>query len=585
MNTQMKPYFSIRLAVFFLFIALLFITEDISAKKYWIHKADITATVKKNGIISFEETRYYEFDGSYSWAKFVIDKKGFDQITNISVWDGDELLVPSDSKEPGTFRINEKKKQIEIRWYFNAKDEFKTFTVRYDIEKALVRDDEWTEFYWTFLGSRWDKKNDEVNIRLQFEEPIATYFWMDDPEFVTDEQKLTDGWKVTVVPKFRRDRIRIQTHFQSAYLEPNAITAEGRISPEQTNQNYIAKRESLLAREKQRMELAAYFYWANSIIVFLSVFSFWAFYKKHKPEFEKTPEIPQGVSYHPALLNYMVNFRNSTAGAFKATLMKLVFDGYFTLEYEGKQKKKFSSDRPLIKLKPTEKSPNELTYEFEKSLYQFLAERSARFDYLDEVFKKESSKVSKFYMKWVSESLKKVIKQQPWFVTESKTDMYWNIFVQIMFLLMASVCAYFISVIALFGIITSATMLLLSILIYHRNELGEAVYLKTKQAKKLISEFRKKQKPVPKNADWTLFLLALALDNSKEDVKYLLKSWSSEMMPNLIIDETLALTSYLFIIDDLLDMTHGAYFGTAAGGGGSGASAGAAGGGGGGGAG
>jgi len=574
--------FTLTLFFFFLFL-LSFFGLEISAKKYQITKAEIKAIIKKNGTVSFEETRTYIFDGSYKWASFDLNRKGFDNVSNVSIWDGDNPFALDDSKEPGTFSIRKRSKEYEFKWYFNANNEEKKFTVRYDLEKALVSDDEWTEFYWTFLGSRWDKKNEHVIIHLEFEDSIPFYFWVDvGTQF--NKQKNLMGWIVETFPIYRRDKVRIKTHFPSTYLV-NASTATGKVNPELAERVYqtaLEKREATLA---MKAEYASYGEIALFLIIPISLLIFYRLYNRNKPDYPDHLEIPENAEVHPALLNYLMNYRASTGGALKSTLIKMIFDGYFRLDYLGREKKKFSADRPMIKIRTTELNQETLKTPFEKDLYIFIKERSEKYEYLDDLFKKEQSKVSKWYINWSGKILKAEAKKQDWFVTDCKQDIITNIIAQILLLIMCGFVAYVLGPLALIGIIVVSACLLGSFAMYHRNFTGEAYYRKMTQTKKMIRDFRKKKITVPQKANWTLFIWALALDNSKEDLKYLLKSWQSEEIPNIIIDATLSQTAALFFMDDFLTMTHGAYFGAGGVAGSSGAAAGAAGGGGGGGAG
>ena len=316
---------------------LSFFGQEISAKDYQITKAEIKAIIKKNGTVSFEETRTYIFDGSYKWASFDLSRKGYDNLSNVSIWEGDNLFSEDDSKEPGTFSIRKRSKEYEFKWYFNANNEEKKFTVRYDLEKALVSDEEWTEFYWTFLGGKWGKKNEQVIIKLEFEDSIPFYYWVDVGTQV-NEQKNLNGWTIETFPIYRRDKVRIKTHFPSSYLI-NANTASGDINPEEAERVYQTALEKREARLAMKAEYASYGKFALFIIIPISILIFYRLYNRNKPDYPEQLEIPENAEVHPALLNYLMNYRASTGGALKSTLMKLIFDGYFKLDYRQRKEK------------------------------------------------------------------------------------------------------------------------------------------------------------------------------------------------------------------------------------------------------
>ena len=580
----MNPFRFPKLVSSFLLFFFISAILTLSAKDYRITKAEIKAIIKKNGTVSFEETRTYVFEGSYTWASFELERKGFDNVSNFSVWDGDKLYLEDDSNEPGTFSIRKRSKKYEIKYFFDVNNEEKKITSRYDLEKALVSDEEWTEFYWTFLGSRWNRKNEQVIIQLEFEDSIPFFYWVDVGTQFKDQKNLK-GWTVETFPIYRRDKVRIKTHFPSSYLV-NANTANGNINPETADRDYNKALNNYEARLEMKAEYAAYGKFALVVIILISILVFYRLYNRNKPNYPENLAIPENAEVHPALLNYLINYRATSGGALKASLMKLIFDGYFILDYHGREKKRFSGNRPLIKIKTTDLTADSLHSTFEKDLYTFIKERSEQYEYFDELFKKEQSKVSKWYLNWSGKILKQEAKKQDWFITESKEDIIANVIAQLLLLIMSGFVAYVTGPLAIIGIVVVAICLLGSFGMYHRNFTGEAYFRKMKETKKMIRDFRKKKIEVPQKANWTLFIWALALDNSKEDLKYLLRSWQSEAIPNIVIDATLSQTAALFFMDDFLMMTHGAYFGAGGvAGSSSGASGGAGGGGGGGGAG
>lgn len=557
--------------------------QAVSAKDYEIEHAHIKAVVKKNGLVSFEETRVYQFNGSFKWASFELDKRGFEKLLNVRVWEGSTLYELSDTENPGTYEIKEKSKKFVINWYYNAKDEQRTFTISYELEGALVSDEEWTELYWTFLGKNWDKRNKDVEIELAFEDSVLAYSWADGFGYENLETK-ENGWELKANPNSKRDVIRVKTHFQTAYLtNPSAI--RGTINPQIGNDIHQEYVEEIARREAQDVV----FYEIGKIlfipILLASGLVFFIFYRKNKPSFDgvNLQEKAKNLTLNPALVNCLINSGFNTAGAFKSTLMKLIFDGFIQLNVVGKETKRFYPDRPLIELIILDKPETELEYEFERELLRFLKQRAEKYTYLDDVFKKEQTKVSKWYTSWIK-SLKKEYKKQDWYVLESKKDVYWNVGLQLILIILGVLVLIGLGPLGIVVLVVPLMMAAISGVIYHRNELGEAVYQRMIISKKGIKKLKKDKISPPESANWTLFLWALAFDISKEEIKWLVKDWQLNSIPNLIIDPHYDSILMPFLLDDLLMITHGAYMGSASGGG-VGASAGAAGGGGGGGAG
>lgn len=564
-------------------ILFLISVSAVSAKTYEIKHAHVKALIKKNGIVSFEETRVYQFNGAYKWASFELDKRGFDKVRNIHVWEGSTPFELVDGEDPGTFEIKEKSKKYEITWYFRAEDEQRTFTITYDLEGALVSDEEWTELYWTFLGKNWDKRNQEIEIELAFEEEIQTYSWADGFGFENLKSR-QNGWELSTNPISKRDVIRVKTHFPTAYLvNPSAI--RGAINPLNGNEIHLKYLQEIARKQAQSIV----FHEIGTILfiplLIASGLVFFVFYRKSKPSFEgvNLQEKAKNLTLNPALVNPLLNSGFQTAGALKSNLMKLIFDGFIQLDVVGKEKKKFMPDRPLIELTILDRTETELEFEFERELFRFLKTRKEKYTYLDDVFKKDATKVSKWYTSW-TKLLKDEFKKQEWYVRESKKDVYWNVSLQIILTILGGFVIAGVGPIGIFVVVLPLMLAAISGVIYHRNELGEAIYQRMIHSKKGLKKLKKEKISPPESANWSLFIWALAFDMSKDEIKWLVKDWPLNSIPNFVIDPKFEVDFLPFLLDDFLMITHGAYMGSASGGG-VGASAGAAGGGGGGGAG
>ena len=564
-----------------LLIFLLGFINSIEAKSYRILNADIKVYIKKNGVIHIEETRTYYFKGSYKWANFELAKRGYDQVSNFRVWEGDEVYLENDSEDPGTFEIKEKKSIFDIKWYYRAKNEERTFTVCYDLYGAIVSDSEWSEFYWTFLARGWDRANENIHVDVLFEEPTSLAFWADgyQPVFLN---KMDYGWQLDASDMRKRDEIRVKTHFKTAYLN-QASSIKGEISPDiadQIHENYLRE---LIQKEERNKVYAYYGNYLFVLVIALSIVAFFHFYNKNKPIYEDT-KTDSYLSIHPALLVYLMNYRTIAPNAMKASLMKLIFEGFIELHVVGKEKKKWTSERPLIEVKKTNRTIDELTYEFEKDLYSFIIERAEKYTYFDDIFKKEQTKTSKWYMNWSNKLVKNEAKKIDWYIKETRADIIGNIVSQFFLTLLGGFVVFALGPIGIFALLTPLIFGVISGTILHRNQVGESLYNTLKEKKKNITLLRKNKVQIPEDANWTLMIIALTLGNSKDDVKYILESLGMDSIPNIILSKEFSDAGFLFLIDDVLNVTHGAYLGSSAGGA-VGASAGAAGGGGGGGAG
>lgn len=572
----------------FLLVLILFVPYIISAKNYSIEKTDIVATISKDGIVHIEETRMYRFDGKYSWVNLKINKKGFKELYNIQVQEGDINFIQSDSKDFGTFTVREKKKSVTIKYYISAQDEERTFTISYDLEGAIVSDDNWSEFFWTFVGSGWKKKNKDITVRLQFEHNVETYQWDYSKEQV-DLRNLNDGWIGSIYPNRKRSYVRIRTLFPTSYLNyPSDI--KGNINPDIVYSELQLREQEDIRTAEKKESIVAIGRYVYIPLVLLAIFAFFKLYRRNKPDYETELSMfkPDKDQIHPALAHFLIFYGTITNAALMATIFKLIYDGFLKFEYEGKEKKRFSTDRPLIKILPTDRNPNEIDIQFEKELYDFLLEKSEQYIYLDKIFKEYGAKASAFIYKW-QKSVANEAKRYEWHVKAASKDIVINILFQLIIAVVGGFLIYGMGPIAIPILLVSVVLMILSITMNHRTVAGEYYFRKFQKHKKALTDIIKEKKEVPSEANWTAFIWALALGNSKKEIEWLVKDWPIESYPNFIFHMPMGNTAMVdvFLVDDLLYITHGDFTGTASvsAASGGGASAGAAGGGGGGGAG
>ena len=131
-----KFIYSIR----FLFIALFTITFLSAAdKSYKIVSTDIQTIINNDGTVNFIETREFSFKGDFTFVYQVILKRGYDKIYDIQVFENDVAYLNKDTKQEGTFLIDERKNSYRIYLYHNSSNENKKFTVKYTLENPFTK--------------------------------------------------------------------------------------------------------------------------------------------------------------------------------------------------------------------------------------------------------------------------------------------------------------------------------------------------------------------------------------------------------------------------------------------------------------
>lgn len=127
-----------------------------NAKEYVVAQAQITAQIASDGSLLVSEVRTYRFSGSYSWATMTLTTKASQPIEAITVSEGDQRYIEDASGTPGTYQVTSKPKQTDIKWFYQANDEERTFTISYRVRNAVRVYSDVAELYWQFIGKGWD---------------------------------------------------------------------------------------------------------------------------------------------------------------------------------------------------------------------------------------------------------------------------------------------------------------------------------------------------------------------------------------------------------------------------------------------
>ena len=158
-----------------LLYALLSITFlQAQGKSYKILSTNIESNILKEGIVEIQETRVFSFKGNYSFVYRDIRKKGYDQLYDIQVFEGDNPYLNTEIEEEGNFRIESRNRYYRIYWYHSSKDENKTFTLKYKLKNPFTVGKTDAQFRWVYLDDKFDKRPGKLNLTQKFNGIIDT---------------------------------------------------------------------------------------------------------------------------------------------------------------------------------------------------------------------------------------------------------------------------------------------------------------------------------------------------------------------------------------------------------------------------
>lgn len=172
---------TIYLTTFFLILfCTVFTTTAFADKTYTINKVDIYSNVNADGSLTISETRQYKFNGNFHGCYIDINKKGFENLKDVSVEDVSSnklftLKKSSDTEEypPGKFEVTEQDGKYRITWYFNEKNTVKVYKVMYKVLYPVKLYTDTADLNHIFIGKDWQVPQKNINILIELPQKFS----------------------------------------------------------------------------------------------------------------------------------------------------------------------------------------------------------------------------------------------------------------------------------------------------------------------------------------------------------------------------------------------------------------------------
>jgi uncharacterized membrane protein YgcG len=131
-----------------------------ATKDFHFPEVLIDATVHPDGTLEVDERRTFDFRGEFSFATFTVDWP-FAQIEGFEVSENGQPL--SAAPTPTTDGLT-------ATWSFDARDERRTFRIRYRALCAIDAYQDAAHLLWQFVGTGWDKQTDLLRVTVHLPE-------------------------------------------------------------------------------------------------------------------------------------------------------------------------------------------------------------------------------------------------------------------------------------------------------------------------------------------------------------------------------------------------------------------------------
>lgn len=467
-----------------LLLLLLGLQSPLHAKDWSIEHLATKAVVLPDGTIEFREIRTYKFDGRYTRADIEIRKRGFDRLYDIQLFEDGVPMLESDSKDPGTFRIRDRRRRVTIEWRYVAEDEEKVFELRYKVAGAVVKGPEHSELFWTYIGNKWDRSTLSWTLDLQFASGDSTVTIPVWAEGDTSNLSLLSGvnGQVNVVTGRigRRDGIRVRTVFPSNWIPNAPVTDAGYTLDAAIADEEQKAQDAAIAAENKSIR-AAWFQEFLPILLIGPFFIFGYLYHRYGRRFKPSIRIPETghtppSDLPPAVVSWLMTSQQVMPNALVATLLDLARRGKLTLT-TTEESQRWGKPKMVtsIALTPDSKDHAGLQ-DFEIDLITFFtthgAEEPVR---LDVLFKAERAETLKWYMAWC-----KLVKEngntRGYYDAESMKGVTISAILCAVLLVGSIFAAFHIGAIGAAAIIIATLAFAFSFGIYRRTELGELTF-------------------------------------------------------------------------------------------------------------
>jgi uncharacterized membrane protein len=453
------------------------------AKEYELTGVQIQAVVSAEGTLNIEESRSYVFEGPFSWADYRLPLKNLGQVQNFHLYEGAVPYTESQEQQPGTYMVEQSGSEFYVRWFYQARNETRTFKLQYEVTNAVVLYNDVAEFYYKFVGEANTKSIAEVNVRLDLPQPADTSLvraWAHGPLHGTVSFQ-NNRLHYYIAPLPAHSYWEAQVLFPADWISGHvqritedhlalAIEQETAWAIEANHQRAQARRDA--ETHQQRKSLAVQISWvlcAAGLLVWLFLFL-----KNGMPVSvpytqEIDPNYPQDMP--PAVVSALYYDKQIYSSALSSTLFDLARRGFLSLEQKPEPLKKWwqsKKDQFIIKInRPKFDQERSVMLDYEQDLVSFLFDQLGKGadEITPEILKKKSRKVRSWFENW-SKLVKGHYKSIPLFDRQSSKSTVIAVIFSILIIITGVLLAIFLEASAFIAILGGVVCLGLSFTIF-----------------------------------------------------------------------------------------------------------------------
>ncbi len=488
------------------FLTMTSLCGDIQAKDYQMSGLEVNIQLQEDGSMLVEEHREFTFQGKFSevFRSFPLD--GQASFSNFRVSENETDYPQSTSQTPGTFMLDEKSNELEVRIFADMTDTTRTFTIHFEARGAMERYEDAALLYYQIISDQWSQPIHNIHARIIPPEPLSAG---EPAHWVHGSLEAVSAIKENGVVEIELERLPGQRYLEIRALYPAEMFAAMPVKPGNIREQ-VMQETARLAEEANRLRQEAIekelrreirFETGRQIAIPLALLVLliwvWLFRKYHKKPVirdkeEVFAELPDKDL--PALVSYLYFQTSLTGQALISTLFHLAYRKFITIREEEVVSSSGKKGKPEVVLHLNQDffnaNKNELLT-YEKQLLTFLFEEitlTPNQISLKQI-RKKSSKMQTFFPRWKKNVYAEAQKKE-WYNAYSKKGRNIGLVTSLLLMIAFAVSVAFYGPWMLIPLGISLFFMIGSLLIYHRTEKGEIAYQRWKRLRKRL----KKQK-------------------------------------------------------------------------------------------
>ena len=191
-----KSFLLASLCLFALLLITLFNPSSAAAqtKSFYWERFDVDITLRENGDMEIVETQVLNFSGepfTFGYGAILTGSAGNnDNITDISLREGDLIYEESSSNAPGTFEVSRSRDEVRIDWYFEPALGQHTYTFSYTVEGGVIvgtlDEGSGDQIFWKAIPSDHPGRIQNSTVIIRLPEGVEPQRYIDDGTYLIE---------------------------------------------------------------------------------------------------------------------------------------------------------------------------------------------------------------------------------------------------------------------------------------------------------------------------------------------------------------------------------------------------------------